>query len=319
MKTPEYNDLIEKEEHFNGRYLNISTVKDLEDFLYSLEKQKEYIYRGICEAKYKNYTSAQRTCMTRDLVITPIKLEDLIQKQIESVRREHKNLLSRFYKSLNISPNDFLYLGIAQHYGGISPLLDFTTDFKTALFFMTDGVMFPSTGADNIGNYSSLYYVPVSKLKSLTDFFKDVADGVSIKIDELAKKNKIDLKTNNNIIALLADFEHFKTKCVDPPLFIPNAMVTYSIKIGGKDQRLSGTFSVSNLNIVAQKGCFVFYMPSGGRDLSPFESPLHCVDIHKSLIPYINEYTKLQRNDIYPNEYEMVKDSYNKALRNVLK
>ena len=318
MKIPEYNNLDEKKNIFNTRHI-ISSVDELNNFLNSTICLKGFIYRGVCEAKYKNYTSAQRTFMTNDLTITSINIEDLIQKQIESVRREHKSLLSKYYKSLNIFPNDFLYLSIAQHYGGISPLLDFTTDFKTALFFMVDGVVTPSSGFYDIGNYSSLYYVKISELHSLTSLFNEVTIDVSKKINELASNGKIDINIQNDIITLLADFEHFKNNKNQPPLFIPNQRVGYSIQVAGKKQKLSGVFSISNLNIVAQKGCFVFYMPKGCIKLSPFETNLHCVDIHKSLIPCIKEYIRLEKNNIYPNEYEMVRDSYNKALRNILR
>ena len=132
----------------------------------------------------------------------------------------------------------------------------------------------------------------------------------------LLKIIKIDIKISNDIIALLADFEHFRDLDKDIFLLIPNNKKTHSIPIKGKNKLLSGVFSISNLNIVAQKGCFVFYLPV--TPTMPFESPLHCIDIHKSLIPYIDEYTRLKKNDIYPDEYELVKDSYNKALRNVL-
>ena len=316
MKIPEYKNIDEKKNAFVNSYQIITSIKELKEFLNSSESFKNNIFRGVCEAKYKNFTSAQRKYMENDLTAT--KIENLIQKQIESVRREHKNLIGRYYKSLKISPNDFLYLGIAQHYGGISPLLDFTTDIKTALFFMTDGASFSSEGDDNIGNYFSLYYVSNNNLQDLNSFFKKVADVVSEKIAQLAGGKKIEIKTNNDIIALLADFDHFKEKKYTEPLLIPYNIVTHSIIINGKNEKLSGVFSISNLNIVAQKGCFVFYLPVENKGLQAFEKPLNCVDIHKSLIPYINEYTKLTKSNIYPDEYELVKDSCNKALRNIL-
>lgn len=318
MKIPEYKDLTEKEKAFGNHYNRITTIKEFNDLFIPLNSVKEIAYRGVCDAKYKNFTSAQRKYMVNDFHTKSTNIMDLIQKQIESVRREHKNLLGKYYKSLNIQPNDFLYLGIAQHYGGISPLLDFTTDLKTALFFTTDGAIFPSQGIDDIGNYSSLYYIPISELESLNVLLNEVTKKVSRRIEALIGDDILDLRKNDDIIELLADFDHFKTTYGISPLFIPNNRTTYSIKIKGQNKMLNGVFSISNLSIVAQKGCFVFYMPAVKNSLQPFETPLYCIDIHKSLIPYINEYTRLKRSDIYPDEYELVKDSCNKALRNIL-
>lgn len=311
MKIPEYKDLTEKGKVFGSNYQQITTIDDLKEFLESVKSFKKCIYRGICEAKYKNFTSAQRKYIINDYKSNNI--NDLIQKQIESVRREHKCLLGKYYKSLDISPNDFLYLGIAQHYGGISPLLDFTTDFKTALFFMTDGVVLPLQGVDDIGNYSSLYYVPNDNLSDFNYVIKRVVKKVSNRIKELGIKVRKD-----DIIELLADFDIFKDISIDGDfnLLIPNKKVKLVVPIKGKNEKLSVIFSISNLNIVAQKGCFVFYLPTNSS--LPFEAPLHCIDIHKSLIPYIIEYANLKKSDIYPDEYELVKDSCYKAIRNIL-
>lgn len=314
MKIPEYKDLKEKEKAFGDNYQRIASIKELKRFLDATESYSECIFRGICEAKYKNFTSAQRKYIINDLA--SVNINDLIQKQIEAVGRKNKHLLGRYYKSFDIVPNDFLYLGIAQHYGGISPLLDFTTDFKTALFFMTDGAAFPVQGDDDIGNYSSLYYVPNNGFADFNDFLISVTEKVSSKIEELVGDNELDLKTGNDIIALLADFEHFKGINKDISFLIPNKRKMHKIPIKGKKRWLSGVFSISNLNIVAQKGCFVFYLPV--TPTLPFEKPLRCLDIHKSLIPYISEYNRLKRSDIYPDEYELVKDSCSKVLRNIL-
>ena len=161
MIIPEYTDLAEKETAFGDHYKRIDSIEELKKFLASSKTLRKNIFRGVCEARFKNYTSAQRMYMVHDLRQTA-SIEWLIQKQIESIKKEHENLLGKYYKSLGIALNDFLYLGIAQHYGGISPFLDFTQRFKTALFFMADGAIFSPHGINEIGNYSSLYFFDVS-------------------------------------------------------------------------------------------------------------------------------------------------------------
>ena len=314
MKIPEYKDLAEKKKAFGKHYQQIASVNELKKFLDTTESYSKYTFRGICEAKYKNFTSAQRKYIINDL--TSINFNDLIQKQIDTVKEENNKLLEKYYKCFDIEPNDFLYLGIAQHYGGISPLLDFTTAFKTALFFMTDGASFPIQRDNDIGNYSSLYYISKDEFDDFNDFLIRVTEKVSSKIDEFAGDNKLFLQKGINIITSLTKFENFRDIGKDISLLIPNKRETHRIPVKGETKRLRGVFSITNLNIVAQKGCFVFYLPV--NPTTPFEKPLHCIDIHKSLLPYIIEYTELKKSDIYPDEYELVKDSCNKALRNIL-
>ena len=313
MRIPEYTDLAEKEAAFGDHYKRIDSIEELKDFL-SLDKVlNDNIFRGVCEAKYKNFTSAQRMYMVNDLWQTA-SIEGLIQKQIESMLTEYDNLLGDYYDSLNIAPNDFLYLGISQHFGGVSPLLDFTHNLNTALFFMTDGAIFPPQGVDDIGNYSSLYYANCNMFNNFNELLKQIASKVQDKINKMAKNNDLSVEIKDNIITFLARFENYKS--FDMKVVIPNDNEIIRIPINGKDIGLSGTFSISNLNIVAQQGCFVFYLPTA--PLLSLETPLCCIDIHKSLVPYIKEYIKLKKSDIYPNEYEFVKDSYIKALRNIL-
>ena len=79
--------------------------------------------------------------------------------------------------------------------------------------------------------------------------------------------------------------------------------------------------SLSNLNITAQKGCFVYH----NKDIQPFEEELYCVDIHKSLVPFVkkNYLTVNAQNDIkdtisthtiYPDAEDVVEEALNDAL-----
>ena len=67
MKLPEYKSLIEKKTAFGDNYQRISTITELKPFLEGTNSFEKYIYRGVCEAKYKNYTSAQRRYIVNEL------------------------------------------------------------------------------------------------------------------------------------------------------------------------------------------------------------------------------------------------------------
>lgn len=320
MKIPEYISLKKKEEAFVDNYKKIKSIKELKDFLNDAKSFKNHIFRGVCEAKYQNFTSAQRKYFINDFHIAKIEITNLIQKQINYIKEEHKTLIDDYYKSLGIQPNDLLYLGISQHYGGISPLLDFTEDFKTALFFLTDGAVFPPQGAVDIENYSSLYYISNDCLLNFNSMISKTADGVSNRIKDI----KLDAEPNGDIlISAVTDFNYIKSLLEETTtsefelyFLIPNNKKALNYIIETKKHTLRSVFAISNLNIVAQKGCFILYLPK--KATAPFEKSLHCVDIHKSLIPYIIEYTGLKRSDIYPDEYDMVSNAYNKVLRSVL-
>lgn len=319
MKIPEYKSLQEKNEAFGDNYQRISTLTELKSFLEETNSFEKYIYRGVCEAKYKNYTSAQRRYIVNELFF--VNIWDLIKKQIDCIKEEHNQLIDCYYKSLNITPNDFLYLGIAQHYGGISPLLDFTIDLKTALYFMIDGACFPPQGTDEVGNYSSLYFIQTNRFINYESLLSDVFSTVSMNLDSLLSNKEINSSlSNEDIINILSSFDNFKDlrDRMDSDIYflIPNKKKAKSINFKGKNRRIKGVFTISNLNIAAQNGCFVFFLPKEQKN--PFERPLHCVDIHKSLIPYIKEYIGLTKSDIYPNNNDIVKNAYNKALRSIL-
>ena len=312
MKIPEYKSLQEKKEAFGDNYQRISTITELKPFLENCKSFKDYIFRGNCEAKYKNYTSAQRRYFVNDLSVAKVDIEELIKKQIDIIKEEHKNLIDDYYNSLGIKTIDLLYLGIAQHYGGISPLLDFTTDLKTALFFLADSAEFPNLGTDDIENYASLYYVPSLEIQQIRieTFFSDLASGIKNMLLRIAylpfpqPENKKNINENVSLKLI----EKIKNK----PTLIPSKKESSSFQ----DNNSKIYFTIANLNLIAQKGCFVYYLPT--EQTSPFEKPLHCVDVHKSLIPYISEYIGLKKSDIYPDYYDIVKNAYSKAIRSIM-
>lgn len=167
MKLEQYSSLHEKALIFKNKYKKIDSCEAF-DRWFSGNHGK--YFRGIKEAKYKNYTSAQRLFITHDLHIHNVSVIDLVKEQVKSLRIVRGGLLNSYYSSLlYFEPSDLLLLSYAQHQKkGIAPLLDFTLDRRVALFFMSDGCDFSSCGSsamDNdsaslsIENYSSLYYL----------------------------------------------------------------------------------------------------------------------------------------------------------------
>lgn len=57
MVLSEYSSLDSKLEYFNS--VKLDTITDFIDKVWNLAESKDWIFRGVSEAKYKMYTSAQ--------------------------------------------------------------------------------------------------------------------------------------------------------------------------------------------------------------------------------------------------------------------
>lgn len=277
MELEQYRNLNEKETFFydNRRIKNIDEFDSWEQ---SFNKDG-FVFRGVNEAKFKIYTSAQRKYLEENIAQTGIDVEDFIARELEQIKNANNRVLSGYFSSLNIDNSDLLYLSFLQHYGGISPLLDVTTDFDTALFFMQDGATVSDDLDENrIESYASLYY------KSMDVFrYRDKTG-----------------ETSPNVVTNLS-YENLRN--YESPIDV--GALWY--KIG--DVRVS----LVNLNIIAQHGRFIFYC-NGTR---PLEYYFSCVNIHKSLIPSIRKHLRRRgvlKKTIYPKEKSLCKQATKAVL-----
>jgi len=320
MKLPEYKSLAEKKKVLHHE--TIDSVEKFDTWIFTFESLEpvlglKLVYRGLNEAKYKNYTSAQREWITKEWAkVLNISYVDYIDKLIAHIRKD--DLLKTYFLSLGIVPNDILYLSFMQHYGMPSPLLDFTKDLRIALFFAMDGMKSEPSSVE-IENYFSIYalkptneYAPADTLFAsgieraigyVEDFKKDhpdanINDELIRNIDLLTKWRKTD-GTKDGLHAI-------------PLMFIPNPLDAAPV-VSASGQRLYW----SNPNIVAQKGCFI--MNTSEKDTleevvgkKQYAEPIVCIDIHKSLAEQIrSKYTtKLNQDNIYPKFKKIADRAY---------
>lgn len=334
MKIPQYQSLDEKKKAFVD-YKRINSIEDFKKWYASLRNDGS-IFRGLYESKYKNYTSAQRHAIMTDYEDLPY--QTLIMLELDELRKSNNRLLERYCKNLRIPCTDLYLLSFAQHYGGIAPLLDFTKDYDTALFFMTDGASFSPGGVgdeccNDISNYCSFYYIENDEISRTSDYLHAYDDGIE-SLDEAKGKGikvpkVIDVHSvidyllsqgiiNNNLEAILS-YSHLCNFVFTPafiqegrmiPLLIEN--IPISIEDNGKTS--SYFLTITNLNIESQHGCFLLHTHYD----YPLERELGCVDIHKSLIPFIEqkilEPKGINKQSIYPKEEAIVKNSFYKSL-----
>ena len=281
MKLENYKSLEEKADVFKSSgYLKIDTVSAFYDWYESFPKEN-ILFRGVNEASYKLYTSAQRLYITHDLALSGKCVEDVIEDELEHLKHIDNGLLKKYFGLLDVIDHDMLYLSFLQHYSGISPLIDFTTSIDKALFFMQDGAVFSRNGGGGIDNYSSLYY----KYQSPTT------------------RNLRDLSEYD-----IRGIFSFSEMCQNA-----KSVVFQSEQINVNSQKKC---SFANLNLVAQDGRFVFY--SNGID--PLEKDISCIDIHKSIAPYIKkelEKKGIIKESIYPQEEKIAQLALQMALENI--
>lgn len=281
MKLENYKSLGEKEDIFKFvDYLKIDTVSEFNEW-YDKYLSKNKVFRGVNEAKYKIYTSAQREYIKRDLNKSGKSVDDIIAEELKQVKLIDDGLLKKYFDLLGICDVDLLYLSFLQHYSGFSPLIDFTANLNKALFFMQDSCVFPKIGGEDIDNYMSLY---------------------SREIEESHSHPNIDEPTLRERTSF-SYIRRFKDATIE--IFSPK------YKIGE-----SMAMTMANLNLVAQEGRFICYI----NDIKPLEENISCVDIHKSLTPYLKKILKdqgIDKESIYPQEEKIAQLALQKALENI--
>ena len=174
-KLPEYETFVEKNTFFkvsiNHKNNKIDTTTKFNNWyneftsrMESEQKWERYFFRGMGEAKYKIFNSAQRLWFTTEIGSwkTNAKYEDFVQKLIDASKKD--SLFKRVFEFYKVAGGriDFPILSILQHYGGPTPLMDWSYDLNVALFFATESVKMENT-SNELDNYFSIYIINKEK------------------------------------------------------------------------------------------------------------------------------------------------------------
>lgn len=326
------------ENGLNGHEI-IDTIEDFDKITNILE-QGNYIYRGINEAKFKCYSSAQRNKICNlsfwnkinlndpkyDEYLDALKiylyergilgdnLPDIMHKAIRICINELRSndRFRMFFSERDIILTDFFIMSVMQHFVNFSPLLDFSLSLNKALFFATYNSKI--NGSEMIDNYISLYYIrkDIDWIEAtLQKVNKEAAFNADKMLNEEIKKGvNVSYKDFWQKTSGLL-FEEY----IGGPDFIcvegPEGGIT---SVNMPKMGLSCEYDMRQPRINCQDGLFIFNYDekiplwekiNNGKDST--RNFIRCIEINKELIPYIKE-KRLDPNNInyqtvyYPDE-----------------
>ncbi len=345
-----YKSFEEKNAHFSSSEL-IDDPEELARF--RKEVTSKYIFRGVNEAKYQLFTSLQRHFLSGR--INKIQYRDQFSFMNQELRTlKQSPLLPAYYKSIGAPISDYLYMSFLQHYEAPTTLMDFTEDVDVALFFASRNIKYPNIVRDNdIENFVSLYYIKsVARLPSILQLsINHCIENIARQIDELSMKSNIDRGDHRilelkDLIANILSFgflkrtelgyivgdnksQYLRTYMEDPyynDLYskICNYLKTHSkTALSHWNNSIKFLFQkaivIANLNQIAQKGCFIHYMPNKlDTPLEDYTNPkidIYCVNIHKSLCPHIKSLIKCNQESLFPEPRAMARKCYEKSIQ----
>jgi hypothetical protein len=332
MIIPTYATLADKVNHFDA--INIENKTDLDNLIEEWTKKdnnKTIIFRGLTEAKYKLINSAQRFWNGEELDRLGRSYEEFIQTEINKAKGFHNRLLEKFYDAFGHPAYDLSILSFLQHYKAPTPLLDFTYNFDSALFFATDGLK--HNPSEDIDNYCSIYAIDTKVIpREFPSIISHIKSSLS-QIDNILIENK---GKRINATNVLKNFESLQYKTFHGlTLFYMPGYTPAGIRFTLRSRpNFNLVYNQHNLNIINQKGLFVFNSDpthpledffSGGYGTgfqSTFQLPkIKCWNIHKSLNEYIvrhlteNRPIPIDKEYMYPQE-EFIASSAYKQFKN---
>ena len=293
----------------------------------SMGLENDLFFRGVSEARYKIFASAQRKWLEKDFEANGITYINFVEGLLSQIRQNV--LLNDYYSALRVPENDLLYMSLLQHYGECSPLVDISYDIKSALFFALNYVDATDIEhKDEINKYCSLYVFNTFNNQYWADLSVILQEGQdsAAKLLETSKHPIETIDTSN------VDSADKYTRWMnnsnngrglhDWKL----ALVKLPTAKGGiiPTTRIGEYICWTNLNLLAQKGAFLLY----ANDKTPLEEYIYyhkylpniiCYNINKCLKDYILGKIKLTEKNIYPKFKDIVEVEINTLLNSLKK
>ena len=286
-----YASFDEKSSQYHTNFI-IDDKDKLDNVLQELMSNPNLLYRGMNNASYRLYTSAQRHFIWEDNFYIKFggNFHQFVRRTIDAVKADGK--VMSYFASNNIPVNDFLILALLQHYAECSPLLDFAYDIRSSLFFAQDKAT-PSTGENNIDDFISIYFTD-NRIDWLRATIQEINKTGAERADEMVyeAQNKGVKICSSDSIEEMRNLTY--EKYIDGISFLPVAgsNIGYT-NVSMKHLGASWQYYITNPRLQQQKGLFIFNV----SDVTPLAEQVNsvtkyyqlfgCINIHKNLIPHI--------------------------------
>lgn len=342
MLLPSYKDFGEKNAFFkpdseypDNKILDIAAFDEWYDFFskpyLDPVKKFDFFFRGMKEARYQLFNSAQREWLANSVVQWRKDSDYLsfIKKLIEEAKalKIFEKVLA--YHQIDYATEaDFPILSILQHYGAPTPLMDWSYNLDVALYFATEDVN-TVTASEDINGYFSIYVIKKSSQSGALYNIFDYSSGKFPNL-EVFKKEKFAPNASSNVVCYISDFEMNPQQAPKIKSIIPSQQIP-------RRQRPVTTYY--NQNIIPQEGFFIFnpypdkpleacFSNTSRMDASVSYgsskkklAPFLCYNIRKDLAEYIRRKIKFKGIDngyIYPDLKTFVKMAKDNALNSII-
>lgn len=326
-KLPEYKSFVEKEEQFcNNEYVN--NEDDLDKLIIRLQSMEQsLIFRGVSEASYKMFASSQRHWKQKTDWVARMGHGDYYSFIEEIIRRtECLDEVQQYMQQHNVHTNDMFLMALMQHFEAPSPMIDFSENLLTGLFFASDwnDSKWVDSGNQEIEDYVSLYYISKEfdwVEANVQSVMQSAADSIErLATDAIAKGYTFDTKeTEENICRLL--YRQFRLDSHQSDItFIPLGGPSLGrVKIDIPSINVHCEYEIINDRIVKQQGMFIMNNTVDEplvevMNKQSKQKMFCCVNIHKKLLPYLCEKFLVPANKVHDMVYENDKEDVKKLL-----
>ena len=288
MKLRAFETIDEKRNAYN--YEQIDSYNGLLgkiDEMGKLKKTHPIYFRGLADGSWKIFSFAQREWMTRELDKRYANYIDFVSQFLNFTKNKYVLHLRTSCKIVT----DISTFSSLQHYGAPTPFIDWTSDFNVALYFASQ------TNALCVGNetssFVSVYWLEVGNgaatpNNDLYSFSKLIEDHKQILNNAVQSAGLPSLQDDK----FYEDATKFSLWKNFPILWISESEKDY-LKISNPRRDLQGGAFVYTNN--PNKSLDEIFNGKSMNNVQVQYSGLllpkiHCIDIHKSLIPKLKKY-----------------------------